>query len=79
VGLSISYALQISIFLSYFVWIAAEVESNIVFVERIEKSSNLQQEVQWMTIDVSSDWPSAGVIEFKDFYVRYQDGVVLVL
>lgn len=47
VGLSITYALQISGILSFFVQITTEVETNIVAVERVEEYSNRQQEAAW--------------------------------
>lgn len=79
VGLSISYALQISGILSYFVMIVTEVETNIVSVERIEEYADVPQEAPWKTVDVDQTWPQKGVIEFKDFQVRYRPGLDLVL
>jgi ATP-binding cassette subfamily C (CFTR/MRP) protein 1 len=79
VGLSISYALQISAVLSYFVMIATEVESNIVSVERVEEYADLPQEAAWKTVEITPEWPQQGVIEFRDFQVRYRDNLDLVL
>ncbi|KAL7026259.1 hypothetical protein ACKWTF_013819 [Chironomus riparius] len=79
VGLSISYAIQIAAVLSYFVMIATEVETNIIAVERVEEYAELPQEAPLKTIDVDANWPYEGIIEFKDFQVRYREGLELVL
>lgn len=39
----------------------------------------MPQEAPWKTTEVESAWPQQGVIEFKDFQVRYRDGLDLVL
>lgn len=47
VGLSITYALSITQTLSYLVRMTAEVETNIVAVERMEEYSDVKQEAAW--------------------------------
>lgn len=79
VGLSISYALQISQTLSFLVSMTAEVETNIVAIERVNEYSNRQQEAPWKTVDVDPKWPEKGVVQFENFQVRYRDGLDLVL
>lgn len=122
VGLSISYALQISQVLSFLVRMTAEVETNIVAIERLEEYTNLPQEAAWKTKEMVRNilalklnnnqtnkkgkiisiyfliaftlcciafffyfivkdpkWPQQGVVEFKDFQVRYREGLDLVL
>jgi ATP-binding cassette subfamily C (CFTR/MRP) protein 1 len=54
VGLSISYALQISGTLNMLVRMTAEVETNIVAIERIDEYSDEPQEAPWKTIEVVS-------------------------
>jgi ATP-binding cassette, subfamily C (CFTR/MRP), member 1 len=54
VGLSISYALQISSTLNMLVRMTAEVETNIVAIERIDEYSEETREAEWKTIDVVS-------------------------
>jgi ATP-binding cassette, subfamily C (CFTR/MRP), member 1 len=46
-GLSITYALQISQVLSFLVRMTAEVETNIVAIERMEEYASLPQEAAW--------------------------------
>ncbi|CAO1343275.1 unnamed protein product [Diamesa hyperborea] len=79
VGLSVSYALQISQTLSFLVRMTAEVETNIVAIERLEEYSNRPQEAAWKTKEMDPKWPQQGVVEFKDFQVRYREGLELVL
>lgn len=49
VGLSITYALQITSILSWLVRFTAEVESNIVANERMEEYSQEKMEAEWVT------------------------------
>lgn len=79
VGLSISYALQISQTMGFFIRTIAEVETNIVAIERIEEYTNREQEAPWKTKDVDPTWPQNGIVEFKNFQVRYREGLDLVL
>lgn len=79
VGLSITYALQISSLMSFFVRMTTEVETNIVAVERVEEYSERPQEAEWKTVKMDPAWPKAGVVEFKNFQVRYREGLDLVL
>lgn len=52
VGLSITYALQISSLMSFFVRMTTEVETNIVAVERVEEYTNRPQEAAWKTVEM---------------------------
>ncbi|CAH1406919.1 unnamed protein product [Nezara viridula] len=81
VGLSISYTLEITILLDMLVVIVAEVESDIVALERIKEYSNTSQEAAWslITNNVTADWPEEGKVEFLDYTVRYREGLDLVL
>lgn len=79
VGLSISYALQVSQTLSFLVSMTAEVETNIVAIERVNEYTNRQQEAPWKTVNVDPSWPKMGVVQFENFQVRYREGLDLVL
>ncbi|KAJ6635067.1 Multidrug resistance-associated protein 1, partial [Pseudolycoriella hygida] len=79
VGLSISYALQISQTLSFLVNLATEVETNIVAIERVNEYANRKQEAPWKTVPVDPTWPQKGVVKFVNFQVRYREGLDLVL
>ncbi|KAJ6635066.1 Metal resistance protein YCF1 [Pseudolycoriella hygida] len=79
VGFSISYALQISETLSSLVSMTAEVETNIVAIERVNEYTNRQQEAPWKTVPVDPTWPQKGVVKFENFQARYREGLDLVL
>ncbi|XP_052898198.1 multidrug resistance-associated protein 1-like [Anopheles moucheti] len=79
VGVSISYALQISHFLSFLVRMTSEVETNIVAVERLEEYTVLPREAEWQKGTVDKAWPAQGKVEFKDYQIRYREGLDLVI
>ncbi|XP_065206730.1 multidrug resistance-associated protein 1-like isoform X3 [Planococcus citri] len=81
VGLSVSYALQITQTLNWLVRMTSEVETNIVAVERIKEYGETPQEAAWQVHNesVPNDWPTKGDIAFQDFKVRYREGLDLVL
>jgi len=54
VGLSISYALQISSTLNMLCRMTTELETNIVAIERVDEYSDVKQEAAWKTIDIVS-------------------------
>ncbi|KAL3268300.1 hypothetical protein HHI36_007418 [Cryptolaemus montrouzieri] len=81
IGLSVTYALEITETLNYLVRIASEMETNIVSVERIREYNQAPQEAAWdnLNIKINSSWPNRGIVEFKKFGVRYRTGLELVL
>ncbi|XP_066904292.1 multidrug resistance-associated protein 1 isoform X2 [Halyomorpha halys] len=81
VGLTVSYALQITVLLDWLVINCTEVETNIVSVERIKEYTETPQEAAWdsTTSNVSEDWPQEGKVEFINYKVRYREGLELVL
>ncbi|XP_058451153.1 multidrug resistance-associated protein 1 isoform X1 [Malaya genurostris] len=81
VGLSVSYALQITQTLNWLVRMTSDVETNIVAVERIKEYGETKQEAAWELSNstLPRDWPEHGRVEFQDFQVRYREGLDLVL
>jgi ATP-binding cassette subfamily C (CFTR/MRP) protein 1 len=81
VGLSVSYALQITQTLNWLVRMTSDVETNIVAVERIKEYGETKQEAAWENPNVvlPKDWPEVGRVEFNNFSVRYREGLDLVL
>ncbi|KAK2876925.1 hypothetical protein Q8A67_021021 [Cirrhinus molitorella] len=81
VGLSVSYALQVTMSLNWMVRMTSDLESNIVAVERVKEYSETQTEAPWIVKDKQppSDWPPKGNVEFVDYSVRYREGLDLVL
>ncbi|XP_038107556.1 multidrug resistance-associated protein 1-like [Culex quinquefasciatus] len=79
VGLSITYALQISAVLSFLVRMTAEVETNIVAVERLEEYTVLPREAEWQVGTVDKAWPIDGNVDFNNYKIRYREGLDLVI
>ncbi|CAB1311778.1 unnamed protein product [Coregonus sp. 'balchen'] len=81
VGLSVSYALLVTMSLNWMVRMTSDLESNIVAVERVKEYSETKTEAPWEVEDKkpSPDWPSQGKVEFRDYSVRYREGLDLVL
>ncbi|KAM9320370.1 multidrug resistance-associated protein 1-like [Gastrophryne carolinensis] len=73
VGLSITYALNITQTLNFWVRKACEIETNGVAIERICEYEEMEKEAPWvMSKRPPSDWPDKGVIEFTNYQARYR-------
>ncbi|KAM9817691.1 ATP-binding cassette sub-family C member 3 [Neosynchiropus ocellatus] len=81
VGLSLSYALQVTMSLNWMVRMTSDLENNIVAVERVKEYSETQTEAPWEVEDKKPppDWPMLGNVEFHQYSVRYREGLDLVL
>ncbi|XP_041373545.1 multidrug resistance-associated protein 1-like isoform X2 [Gigantopelta aegis] len=81
VGLSISYALEITQTLNYAVRMTSDLETNIVSVERLKEYSETSPEAEWEIPHKSPprDWPHVGAVTFYNYYTRYRPGLALVL
>ena len=82
VGLSLSYAMQVTQSLGMLIRQTSMIETNMVSVERImEYQSGLPQEAAW-ELDGDPDaenWPKDGNICLENLEVRYREGLDLVL
>uniref|UniRef100_A0A3P9KLK6 ATP-binding cassette, sub-family C (CFTR/MRP), member 3 n=1 Tax=Oryzias latipes TaxID=8090 RepID=A0A3P9KLK6_ORYLA len=81
VGLSVSYALQVTMSLNWMVRMTSDLENNIVAVERVKEYSETKPEAPWEVEDKKPppEWPTDGKVEFHGYSVRYRDGLDLVL
>ncbi|KAJ0067200.1 hypothetical protein NL108_012940, partial [Boleophthalmus pectinirostris] len=80
VGLSISYALNVTQTLNWLVRMTSELETNIVAVERVSEYSEIENEAQWITDKRPPEkWPEEGTLQFENFKVRYRPELDLVL
>ncbi|KAJ3352784.1 Multidrug resistance-associated protein 1 [Allomyces javanicus] len=80
IGLTLTYALNMTGTLSWTIRQLCEVESNIVAVERIHEYSELPVEAPaFMPTRPPPHWPNRGEIQFEHFATRYRAGLDLVL
>lgn len=81
VGLSVSYALQITGGLLMLVRFTSDVETNIVAVERMKEYSEAPQEAEWEipSKKPAPSWPKEGRVVFDAYKTRYRPGLDLVL
>ncbi|XMA08741.1 hypothetical protein WAI453_001532 [Rhynchosporium graminicola] len=81
VGLSMSYALQITQSLNWIVRQTVEVETNIVSVERVLEYARLPSEAPEVLHRHRPpiSWPASGAVNFNEYSTRYREGLDLVL
>ncbi|KAG7506621.1 canalicular multispecific organic anion transporter 2 isoform X1 [Solea senegalensis] len=81
VGLSVSYALQVTMSLNWMVRMTSDLETNIVAVERVKEYSETKTEAPWEIEDKKPppEWPMNGNVQFQSYSVRYREGLDLVL
>uniref|UniRef100_A0AAY4E6J8 ABC-type glutathione-S-conjugate transporter n=1 Tax=Denticeps clupeoides TaxID=299321 RepID=A0AAY4E6J8_9TELE len=80
VGLSISYALNVTQTLNWLVRMTSELETNIVAVERVSEYCEIENEAPWvMEKRPPQGWPDAGRLRFDQYKVRYRPELDLVL
>uniref|UniRef100_A0A669AWH1 Multidrug resistance-associated protein 1 n=1 Tax=Oreochromis niloticus TaxID=8128 RepID=A0A669AWH1_ORENI len=74
-GLSISYALQLTTSLTWLVRMSSDVETNIVAVEKVKEYSDTEKEPSTL----SPGWPTNGCIEMRSFGLRYRQDLDLAI
>ncbi|CAK4671146.1 unnamed protein product [Aphanomyces euteiches] len=80
-GLALTYASQLSGFLSRVVMYQTEVGDQMTSVERLLHYNSLDMEGQTSvaTNAVPTEWPSQGSVVFENYSMRYREGLDLVL
>ncbi|PIO55739.1 hypothetical protein TELCIR_22874, partial [Teladorsagia circumcincta] len=72
IGVSISYALNITEVLNFAIRQISEIEANIVAVERIDEYTNTPTEAPWEIPEKrpAAGWPWLGGVNFVDYSTR---------
>ncbi|CAJ1076635.1 multidrug resistance-associated protein 1 [Xyrichtys novacula] len=73
-GLSISYALQLTASLTWLVRMSSDVETNIVAVEKVKEYRDTEKEAEWKleSSSLPPGWPTQGCIDIRGFSLRYR-------
>nr|XP_045598881.1 multidrug resistance-associated protein 1-like [Procambarus clarkii] len=81
VGLSITYAINVTNMLGQLVRQTSEMEADVVSVERIREYLQRETETDWKSSKtvISPLWPEKGKIAFVNYETRYRPGLDLVL
>ncbi|CAI4232284.1 unnamed protein product [Auanema sp. JU1783] len=80
VGLSVSFALNITEVLNMAVRLLGELETNIVSVERVKEYHMLPSEADWIVKEaVGDNWPHNGAVSLNDIKFSYREDLPLVL
>ncbi|XP_031148395.1 multidrug resistance-associated protein 1 isoform X2 [Sander lucioperca] len=80
-GLSISYALQLTASLTWLVRMSSDVETNIVAVERVKEYSDTEKEAEWKhePSSLPPGWPTDGCIDIRGLGLRYRHDLDLAI
>ena len=81
IGLSLSYAMNVTNNLTWLVRATSEIETNVVSIERILEYTGNEVEAEWKQdkVKITRSWPEKGMIEFKGYGARYRQGLDLVI
>ncbi|KAI1280795.1 ATP-binding cassette sub-family C member 3 [Halotydeus destructor] len=80
-GLSVTYALSVTLTLNMLIRNTSELETNIVSVERLLEYSEIPTEAPFVVEQNRPDenWPARGEVEFDNYGSRYRPGLELVI
>lgn len=77
-GLALTYSMSITQILNFLIRTTAELEVNLVAIERITEYSVLKPEAEWRK-EAKEGWMNKGHVKFNDYALRYREGLPLVL
>nr|APD26520.1 ATP-binding cassette transporter subfamily C member 1 X4 protein [Brachionus koreanus] len=80
-GLTLSYALTITLTLIWVVRSFSDFETHLISVERVREYCDLPHEAEWVSSKqiMQKAWPSQGSIDFKNFSLKYREELDFVL
>ncbi|KAF9959717.1 hypothetical protein BGZ72_008964 [Mortierella alpina] len=80
VGLALSYALSVTIDITWLVRSYCDLQNQLVAVERVDEYASKNPEAPAETdVQLPENWPQAGRVEFKNYSTRYREGLDLVI
>ncbi|KAG0261148.1 Multidrug resistance-associated protein 1 [Mortierella polycephala] len=80
VGLALSYALSVTVDITWLVRSYCDLQNQLVAVERIDEYAGKNPEAPAETeVKLPENWPQAGHVEFKNYSTRYRQGLDLVI
>ncbi|XP_069046323.1 multidrug resistance-associated protein 1-like isoform X3 [Lepisosteus oculatus] len=73
VGLVLSYALNVTATLNFWVRKACEIETNAVAIERVCEYEEMEKEAPWILPNrPPQKWPEQGIVQFVNYEARYR-------
>ncbi|KAF9942250.1 hypothetical protein BGZ67_002583 [Mortierella alpina] len=80
VGLALSYALSVTLDITWLVRSYCDLQNQLVAVERVDEYASKNPEAPAETeVQLPENWPQAGRVEFKNYSTRYREGLDLVI
>ncbi|KAG0203496.1 hypothetical protein BGX28_004249 [Mortierella sp. GBA30] len=80
VGLALSYALGMTVDITWLVRSYCDLQNQLVAVERVDEYASKNPEAPSETdVKLPENWPQNGRVEFKNYSTRYREGLDLVI
>ncbi|KAF9968871.1 hypothetical protein BGZ70_000015 [Mortierella alpina] len=80
VGLALSYALSVTVDITWLVRSYCDLQNQLVAVERVDEYACKNPEAPAETdVQLPENWPQAGRVEFRNYSTRYREGLDLII